>query len=75
VREGNTTPLHWPTAVITDIHPHQMASYEWSLRQPKGISNNPLQKFDPHHVRTVNYSVTVFGVAVRSLKYQIFVLI
>jgi hypothetical protein len=68
VREGNTTPLHWPTAVITDIHPHQMALYEWLLREPKGTSNNPLQKFDPYRMRIVNYSVIEFGVAVCSRK-------
>jgi len=30
LREDNTTPLHWPTTVIINIHPHQMASYAWS---------------------------------------------
>jgi len=26
-REGNTIPLQWPTAVFTNIHPYQVASY------------------------------------------------
>jgi hypothetical protein len=30
LRENYTTPLHWPTAVITDIHPRAMASSVWS---------------------------------------------
>ena len=36
VREDITTPLHWRTAVITDIRLPQMASYAWSLRHLKG---------------------------------------
>jgi len=29
VKEVTTRPIHWPIAVITNIHPHQMASCVW----------------------------------------------
>ena len=30
LKEDNTTPFHWPIAVISDIHPWTMASSLWS---------------------------------------------
>jgi len=64
VKEENTIPLHWPIAVITNIHPHQMASSVW-LHLGKSISTPSfLQKFNPQRMRIVKYSVTVVGVSV-----------
>jgi hypothetical protein len=30
LKEDNPSPLRCPIVVITNIHPHQMASYSWS---------------------------------------------
>ena len=52
LREDNTTPLHWPTAVIKETHPgKRMASSAWShLGPPRESLNVPLQKFALYHV-------------------------
>jgi hypothetical protein len=43
---GNTTPLHWPTAVITDKHPGKNGmDREVTFRTPKGIFKRPTKKF------------------------------
>jgi len=52
VKDENTTPLHWPTAVITDTHPCKDHSVRVvTLQTPKGIFLSVLlQKFALSHV-------------------------
>ena len=46
LRENSTTPLYWPTAVITDIHPRVNSIVcEVTRKNSKGISNVSLEKF------------------------------
>jgi len=43
LREDNTAPLHWPTAVITDIHPGKDGIVRMvTIRTPKGVFKVPL---------------------------------
>jgi len=45
LREDNT--IHWPIAVITDVHPETDATFEWSPSgPPRESSSVPLQNFD-----------------------------
>jgi len=51
LREDNTAPLHWPTAVITDVHPGADGKHEWSqLRPLRGHLNVQLPKFAPYRM-------------------------
>ena len=55
LREDNTTPLYWPTPVITDIHPRANSIIlVVTLRNSKGISNVPLQNFASCRMQIVN---------------------
>ena len=48
VREDNTAPLHWPTAVITDIHPGKDGIVRVvTIRTPKGVFKRPITKICP----------------------------
>jgi len=62
LKEDNMTPLHWPTAVVTNIHPGQDGIVRVvTIHTPKGVSNVPPQKFAPYRVQVISYSVSVFG--------------
>jgi hypothetical protein len=40
--DDNTTPLHWPTAVVTETHPGKDGIVRVvTLRTPKGIFKRP----------------------------------
>jgi hypothetical protein len=46
LREDNTTPLHWPTANITSIHPRLDGIVRLvTLRTPSDLPNVRQQKF------------------------------
>jgi hypothetical protein len=46
LKEDNTSPLHWPTAIITETHPGKDTSVRvLTLRTPKRTFNVPFQKF------------------------------
>ena len=48
LREDNTTPLQWPTAVITDVHPGRDGIVRVvTLRTPKGTLKRPITKICP----------------------------
>jgi len=48
LREDNTVPLHWPTAVITDIHPRKEGIVRVvTIRTPKGVFKRPIVKRFP----------------------------
>ena len=48
LREDNTTPLHWPTAVITDVHPGKDGIIRVvTLRTPRGNFKRPITKICP----------------------------
>jgi len=48
LREDNTTPLHWPTAVITDVHPGKDGIIRVvTLRIPRGNFKCPITKICP----------------------------
>jgi len=48
LREDSTAPLHWPTAVITDIHPGKDGIVRViTIRTPKGVFNLPTIKICP----------------------------
>ena len=48
LREDNTTPLQWPTAVITNVHPGRDGIVRVvTLRTPKGIFKRPISKICP----------------------------
>jgi len=48
LREDNTTPLHWPTAVGTDIHPGKDGIVRVvTIRTPKGVFKRPIIKICP----------------------------
>jgi hypothetical protein len=57
LREGNTTPLHWSTTVITNIHPHHMASHAWSRLGILRELRHPTTKYNSHRAWIVKYSV------------------
>ena len=48
LREDNTTPLQWPTAVITDVHAGR-DGIVWvvTLRTPSGTFKRPITKICP----------------------------
>jgi len=50
MKEDITTPLHWPIAVITNIHPNQMASFVWLHLGTPTSTPSTLQKFKPHRM-------------------------
>jgi len=48
LREDNTTPLHWPTAVIKETHPGKDGIVcVVTLRTPKGVFKRPSTKICP----------------------------
>jgi len=48
LREDNTTPLYWPTAVINDINPDKDGIVRVvTLRNPKGTFKRPIAKICP----------------------------
>ena len=48
LREDNTAPLHWPTAVITDIHRGKDGIVRVvTLRTPKGTFKRPTTNICP----------------------------
>jgi hypothetical protein len=48
LREDNTTPFQWPTAVITNIHSGKDGIIHLvTLRTPKGVSKRPITKICP----------------------------
>ena len=48
LREENTTPLHWPTAVIIDVHPGKDGIVRVvTLRTPRGTFKRPITKICP----------------------------
>jgi hypothetical protein len=48
LKEDNTTPLHWPTAVITETHPRKDGIVRVvTLRTPTGIFKRPITKICP----------------------------
>jgi hypothetical protein len=48
LKEDNTSPLHWPTAVITQTHPGKNNSVRVvTLRTPKGTFKHPITKINP----------------------------
>ena len=48
LREDNTTPLQWPTAVITDVHPGREGIVRViTLRTPRGTFKRPIIKICP----------------------------
>jgi len=48
LKEDNTTPLHWPTAVIKETHPRKDGIvHVVTLRTPKGIFKRPVTKTCP----------------------------
>jgi len=48
LKEDNTTPLHWSTAVITETHPGKDNSFRVvTLRTPKGTFKRPITKIYP----------------------------
>jgi hypothetical protein len=48
LKEDNTTPLHWPTAVITETRPGKDNSVRVvTLRTPKGTCKRPITKIYP----------------------------
>jgi hypothetical protein len=48
LKEDNTTPLHWPTAVIAETHPGKDNIVRVvTLRTPKGTFKRPVTKIYP----------------------------
>jgi len=48
LREDNTTPLHWPTAVIKETHPGKDGIVRVvTVRIPKGDFEHPIVKICP----------------------------
>ena len=48
LREDNTTPLHWPTAVVTNTHPGKDGIVRVvTIRTPKGVFKCPITKICP----------------------------
>ena len=48
LREDNTTPLHWPTAVIKETHPGKDGIIRVvTLKTPKGVFKCPITKICP----------------------------
>ena len=48
MKDDNTTPLQWPTAVITDTHSGKDNSVRVvTLQNPKGILKRPITKICP----------------------------
>ena len=48
LREENTAPLHWPTGIITEIHPGADGRVRVvTVKTPKGIFKRPIAKICP----------------------------
>ena len=48
LREDNTTPLQWPTAVVTKVHPGKDGIVRVvTIRTPKGVFKQPITKICP----------------------------
>jgi hypothetical protein len=48
LKEDHTSPLPWPTAVITETHPGKDNSVRVvTLRTPKGTFERPISKIHP----------------------------
>ena len=48
LREDNTAPLHWPTAVITEVHPGADGKIRVvTVKTPKGTFKRPIAKICP----------------------------
>jgi len=48
LREDNTTPLQWPTAVVTNVHPGKDGIVRVvTIRTPKGVFKRPITKICP----------------------------
>jgi hypothetical protein len=46
--EDNTSPLHWPTAIITETHPAKDNNVRVvTVRTPKGTFKRPIAKIHP----------------------------
>jgi hypothetical protein len=45
LREDNTAPLHWPTAIVTDVHPGPDGRIRVvTVKTSKGIFKRPIAK-------------------------------
>jgi len=63
LRQDKTAPLHWPTAVITNIHPGKDGIVRVvTIRRPKGVFDRSIINFAHYRVWIVSYSVIVSGV-------------
>jgi len=48
MKDDNTSPLQWPTVVITDTHPGKdHSAHVVTLQTPKGIFKRPITKIFP----------------------------
>jgi len=60
LREDNTTPLQWPTAVVTNVHPGKDGIVRVvTIRTPKGVFKRPITKFALYRVKVMTHSVSV----------------
>jgi len=65
MKDDNTTPLQWPTAVINDTHPGKDHSVPVvTLQTPKGIFKRPITKIFPLP-RVINEFIVVGAVCTR----------
>jgi len=73
LREDNTAPLHWPTAVITDVHPGADGKTRVvTVNTSKGTFKRPIIKLCPlPHVKNELQFLHLLGVPVCSCKGQI----
>jgi hypothetical protein len=63
LREDNTTPLDWPTAVVTDTHPgSDDIARVVTLKTRKGICKRPTANICPLPRVNIDYSFISFGV-------------
>jgi hypothetical protein len=60
LREDNTTPLQWPTAVVTITHPGKDGIVRVvTIRTPKGVFKRPITKYALYRVKVMSHSVSV----------------
>jgi hypothetical protein len=54
LREENTAPLHWPTGIITEVHPGPDGKVRVvTVKTPKGTFRRPISKICPlPHVKS-----------------------
>ena len=73
LREDNTASLHWPTAVISDVHPGADDRIRVVIiKTSKGTFKRPISKICPFRMLKTSYRfITIWGVPVCSCKGQI----